>query len=695
MTRPEPKSVKAVSGIAPEGEDPQETETSPAAPQNTVAIVPVLNESATIGRVVEDLRSQGIQHIRVIDNGSSDDSAQKAAAAGAEVLFEPIAGYGRACWRGLQDLGAEIEWVLFCDGDGSDDLSQLPLLFAQGDRADFILGNRQATAAGRATLTPVQTFGNGLATTLIRWGWGFQYRDLGPLRLLRRAALERLQLNDRGFGWTLEMQVRAVEENLRICELPVNYRPRQGGKSKISGSLRGAFRAGSAILGNLGRLYWSRSERNPRENSNAFPAHLRLWLAALLLVVGAVAIAPHGNLLEPGVGVVPQFWWGVGLMGVGFGLSWTIPKLDWRWFWGVTIATRLILLGMAPGDDVWRYLWEGFIQTQGFNPYQYAPNAIELEALRFDWWPWINHPHVSALYPPVVQWGFHALAAIQPSVLLFKLGFVAADLIVCGLLYRWFSGLNAVLYAWNPLVIYSFAGGAHYDSWFILPLVLAWGIADRGSGLNRWLGSALCVGIAIAVKWVSLPLLGFLAWRAGRDRHLPFGILVGAIGLLPLAIASLSYCLDGTCPISPADSDFLTYGRSAEAVPYLVWAIWPFQWKTNWLLVAPLAAIIAISIVRSRHLLGFAERYFIALLFLSPIIHAWYFTWLLPFAAATRNWGARLVSISAFIYFVLPHRQALGDTDWWMTETERLLLWLPFAAGCLWSGWVGRRRSPI
>lgn len=221
----------------------------------TLAIIPVRDEEETIADVIQSLKTYGLTKIRVVDNGSSDRSASYAKAAGVEVFFEPLPGYGRACWRGLQQIDSEIEWILFCDGDGSDDLSQLPLFFEQCDRFDLILGDRGATASGRRAMTPAQNFGNQLASFLIRLGWGHQYRDLGPLRLIRHSAIEKIEMQDRGFGWTVEMQVRAVECNLRICELPVSYRPRQGGRSKISGTLAGSFKAGSVILGTLGKLY--------------------------------------------------------------------------------------------------------------------------------------------------------------------------------------------------------------------------------------------------------------------------------------------------------------------------------------------------------------------------------------------------------------------------------------------------------
>jgi glycosyltransferase involved in cell wall biosynthesis len=225
---------------------------------DTVVIIPVLNEATTIASVIRELQIYGLKYIRVVDNGSNDGSEVVASKAGAEVIREPIPGYGRACWQGLQDLPAEIEWILFVDGDGSDDLSCLPLFFSLRDRYDLILGDRRSTELGKAILTPAQNFGNSLATFLMKWGWGYSYRDLGPLRLIKRSALETIQMEDRGFGWTVEMQVRAIECNLEICEIPVGYRRRQGGKSKISGTISGSFKAGMVILTTLGKLYLRR-----------------------------------------------------------------------------------------------------------------------------------------------------------------------------------------------------------------------------------------------------------------------------------------------------------------------------------------------------------------------------------------------------------------------------------------------------
>ena len=178
---------------------------------------------------------------------------------GATVASEPRRGYGAACQRGIEEFVRDSAWVLFCDADGSDDLSELPAFFAEAaGGADLVLGDRRSLPDSRAAMTPQQNFGNALATTLIRAGWGHRYRDLGPLRLIRRESLDRIGMRDRGFGWTVEMQVRAVEEHLRIVEVTVRYRRRRGGRSKISGTIAGSLRAGRIILSTLLRLWLRR-----------------------------------------------------------------------------------------------------------------------------------------------------------------------------------------------------------------------------------------------------------------------------------------------------------------------------------------------------------------------------------------------------------------------------------------------------
>ncbi|MEL6439887.1 MAG: glycosyltransferase family 2 protein [Cyanobacteria bacterium J06621_8] len=646
---------------------------------NVLVIIPVRDEELTIGNVVQELRDLGLTKIRVVDNGSSDRSAEVARAAGAEVVSEPRAGYGRACWRGLQELDQEIEWILFVDGDGSDDLSCLPDFWRLRTKSDLILGDRRATAQGKAVMSPVQHFGNGLASWLIRWGWGYQYHDLGPLRLIRRSALEQIGMKDRGFGWTVEMQVRAVEEGLKISELPVNYRPRQGGKSKISGTISGSIQAGVIILSTIGKLYLFSGSGNQEQEASG-KNQLYLWLATLCLFIGAVIMMPYGDFRQP----VINFAYGLGLMELGFILAWRIKSLNCWWFWLVAIALRLIMLGMYPGSDIWRYIWEGQIQNLGFNPYNLAPNAPELVPYRSDWWSQINHKSVSAIYPPLSQVGFRLLAALSPTVIAFKLSFAIADLLTCWLLTKRFSYGQTLVYAWNPLILYSFAGGGHYDSWFILPLVAAWiwGLpATKNYQQSKYLLQGCLVGMSIAIKWISLPILGFVSWIAWRKASWKLAVCALLCGMLPFIFTALMFCDTSSCHLVPTGSRFVQQARIAEFFPYLLAKVWQGSTNTN-SIFAPILMLSAIALLLTApNLQQFALGWFASLYLVSPIIHVWYLTWIVPFAVGTNNWGVRLLSVSGCIYFVIPFNGYQRN----LTDIETWLLWLPFIVGYGWS----------
>ena len=232
------------------------SEAEPAAPDNVQVLIPALNEESTVAEVILRLRNQGFESIRVVDNGSTDRTRAVASEVGATVLTEKEQGYGAACLRGCKNLDSGIRWILFCDADGCDDLDTVERMIQRSREYDLILGDRRTSRTSRSALTIPQNLGNGLAVLLIRLGWGYQYRDLGPLRLIRRSAFEGLRLEDRKFGWTVEMQIRALEENLRIRELPTGYTRRKGGHSKISGTVSGTVQAGTKILWTIFRLYF-------------------------------------------------------------------------------------------------------------------------------------------------------------------------------------------------------------------------------------------------------------------------------------------------------------------------------------------------------------------------------------------------------------------------------------------------------
>ncbi|MEO1670010.1 MAG: glycosyltransferase family 2 protein, partial [Cyanobacteria bacterium J06631_2] len=201
------------------------------------------------------------------------------------------------------------------------------------------------------------------------------------------------------------------------------------------------------------------------------------------------------------------------------------------------------------------------------------------------------------------------------------------------------------------------------------------------------LTASFLIGISIAIKWISLPILGFISWITWRKTNLLFAIAIASIGILPICLAAAAFCRVDSCSLIPTGSTFVSHGRSAEFLPHFLAQIWHYSTKTNSIFALPLGLIILVLFWQIRSLQQFAIAFFASLLLISPIIHGWYFTWIIPFAVGTKNWGVRLVSISAFIYFCLPYRQALGDRNWQLTNTETYLLWLPFIAGLGWSYW--------
>ena len=212
-------------------------------------IIPALDEAVTIGPVVASIDRDLVDWVVVADNGSSDGTDQVARTAGATVVYEPRRGYGSACLRALREAPPADIYV-FLDGDGSDDAADIPLLVStlHERQVDLVVGSRVLGRCEPGALTPVQRFGNWLTCRLVRWFWGVRYTDLGPLRAVRSEALARLEMADPDYGWTIEMQIKAARRGLRVCEVPVNYRVRRGGRSKVSGTLLGSWHAGRRIL---------------------------------------------------------------------------------------------------------------------------------------------------------------------------------------------------------------------------------------------------------------------------------------------------------------------------------------------------------------------------------------------------------------------------------------------------------------
>lgn len=216
-------------------------------------IIPALNEEHSIGLVLDDIPEDLVNEVIVVDNGSSDKTAEVAREHGAKVVREERRGYGSACLRGLAEMD-EPDVVVFLDADYSDHPDEMNRLLNPifNDEADFVLGSRMLGEREPGALLPQAFFGNKLATFLMRLVVGVNYTDLGPFRAIRKDALDKVEMCDTNFGWTAELQMKAPRAGLRTIEVPVSYR-RRTGVSKITGTISGTIRAGYKIIYTIGR----------------------------------------------------------------------------------------------------------------------------------------------------------------------------------------------------------------------------------------------------------------------------------------------------------------------------------------------------------------------------------------------------------------------------------------------------------
>jgi len=221
-------------------------------------IIPAYNEEESIGHVIADIPEQLVRHIVVCNNNSSDSTAEVAKQAGAVVVNEKRAGYGSACLRGMayiESLEQKPSLVVFIDGDYSDYGEEMTYLIEPilKEEKDLVIGSRSLGNMEKGSMTVQQVFGNWLATTLIKAFYNYEFTDLGPFRAIKYDKLLELDMKDRDFGWTVEMQVKAAKMKFNTKEVPVSYRKRIG-VSKISGTIKGTILAGHKILWTIFKL---------------------------------------------------------------------------------------------------------------------------------------------------------------------------------------------------------------------------------------------------------------------------------------------------------------------------------------------------------------------------------------------------------------------------------------------------------
>jgi alpha-1,6-mannosyltransferase len=355
-------------------------------------------------------------------------------------------------------------------------------------------------------------------------------------------------------------------------------------------------------------------------------------------------------------------------------------------FWSVAIALRLIAMPLEPGDDLWRYQWEGKIQRAGFNPYVHAPNDPELEAIRAEFpnWQKINHRDFRAIYPPGAELLFAALGGTS-TPFLYKLLFTSADLGTIVLLLFLLGGASryadAAWYAWNPLVVYSFAGAAHFDSLMILPMtggiLLLTRFETATDSRRKWdlaLAASVAFGVAISVKLVPalllLPCVFALRFRAVT--------LLVSVGIPALLSTFYGY---------PKIDIWESLGRFAHVTRLndLFWwlieeTIWPNPHQKNYHYnVILLIWVGLVSLLFWRNWKRGMIWAFGSALVLSPVLHPWYCTWILPLAAWRHAYAWFVLSITLFTYFLF-WNERLFLLPWHAESWMRAIIIVPALA---------------
>lgn len=427
--------------------------------------------------------------------------------------------------------------------------------------------------------------------------------------------------------------------------------------------------------------------------------HARLWLALLLEILLLAALHRFDDWRYAGMPI--KFVETAVLGGIAFfaAASFFAQVASSRRagviFWVGAVLLRIVVLPLEPGDDLWRYQWEGKVQNAGFNPYVFAPNDEKLVPLRAEFanWSQINHRDYSAIYPPGTELLFAALSRFGTGPLAYKLLFAAADLAAVAVLLRLIGGAtrfaDAAWYAWNPLVVYSFAGAAHFDSVMTLSLLIAILFFIRATDrheLRYAILGAIALGFAISVKLVPVLLLPLLALALGRRAFaLGISLAIPAVLSLPFGVPSV--------PIWESLGRFIYVTRLNDMFWWLIEdTVWPNPHQKNYHYnVIIIVAVLIVSVFFIRNWKRGSLWVMGTALFLSPVLHPWYCTWILPLAAWRRVDAWQVLSVTVFAYYLF-WDERLFMLPWRSEPWLRGFIFIPPIAAAL---LAFRRRSQV
>jgi len=424
--------------------------------------------------------------------------------------------------------------------------------------------------------------------------------------------------------------------------------------------------------------------------------HVRLWLALVVEILLLAALHHFDDWRYSGMPI--KFVETAILCGIAFfaAASFFAQVVSSRRagviFWVGAVLLRIVALPLEPGDDLWRYQWEGKVQNAGYNPYVLAPNDERLVPLRAEFanWSQINHKDYGAIYPPGTELLFAALSRFGAGPLAYKLLFGAADLAAIAVLLRLIGGsarfADAVWYAWNPLVVYSFAGAAHFDSLMILPLlaaILCFARATERREMRYPILGAIALGLAISMKIVPillLPLFGF----ALRRRALVLGIslAIPALLSLPFGVPQVA--------IWESLGRFIYVTRLNDMFWWIIEdTVWPnFHQKNYHYNVIIIVAVLTVSVFFIRNWKRGTLWVMGTALFLSPVLHPWYCTWILPLAAWRKVDAWQVLSVTVFAYYLF-WDERLFMLPWHSEPWLRGFIFIPPVAAAL----LGLRRE--